>query len=102
MRIIWIAFLAGAIALVASASLAQTVTLEPFKNNTLYESETGSLSNAVGRHTFIGLTGEPRITRTLLAFDVRDNVPAGSTITRYWPPLMNSVPKTVGTGNRWK
>jgi hypothetical protein len=63
---------------------AETVTLEPSKDNTLYEDEAGSLSNGSGRHLFAGRVfsragGFAR--RALIAFDVGTALPAGAMIT---------------------
>src|SRR5512138_1978 len=71
------------LALVASAGAA-TVTLTTSKDNTLYESATGALSNGAGAHFFAGRTGTNsggKIRRGVIAFDVAANVPPGSTIT---------------------
>ena len=40
----------------APAALADVVTIAPNKDNTLYESATGSLSNGAGEHFFVGRT----------------------------------------------
>jgi hypothetical protein len=60
----------------------QTVVLTPSKDNTLYQSSNGGLSNGAGIHIFAGNTrfGNPR--RALLAFDVASQVPPGSRVTR--------------------
>jgi hypothetical protein len=60
------------------------VTFGASKDNTLYESTTGALSNGVGAHFFAGRTLQPvgsSIRRGLLAFDVAASIPGGSTIT---------------------
>ena len=55
---------------------AQTdMELSPVKDNTLFESSTGSLSSGVGQNLFVGRT----IRRALLAFNVAA-IPAGATI----------------------
>jgi len=66
-----------------AGTLAQgaTIVLSPSKDNTLYESDTGSLSNGQG-DLFVGKTGENdnfHIRRGLIAFDL-SAIPAGSTI----------------------
>jgi hypothetical protein len=58
-----------------------TVVLGPCKDNTLYESPDGLLSNGAGAHFFAGTNAAGWARRGLLAFDVADSVPAGSTIT---------------------
>ncbi len=56
-------------------------TLNPSKDNTLYESATGFSSNGAGDSLFVGATGTGGIRRGLLAFDVAGNIPAGSTVS---------------------
>ena len=56
------------------------MTLEPSKDNTLYESGDGSLSNGGGAHFFAGATGGFSIRRGLIAFDIASAIPAGATI----------------------
>jgi hypothetical protein len=58
-----------------------TVALGPSKDNTLYESATGALSNGAGMHFFAGNTATPQTRRGVIAFDVAGSIPAGSTIT---------------------
>jgi hypothetical protein len=60
----------------------QTIVLTPSKDNTLYESSTGTLSNGAGVHLFAGATRLRSLRRALLAFDVASQVPPGSRITR--------------------
>jgi spore coat protein A len=73
----WIALLP----LLAATASADTVVIEPSKDNTLYDEGSGALSNGTGDTFFSGLTGEPRVVRGLLEFDVAGSLPAGSTIT---------------------
>jgi hypothetical protein len=65
----------------AAPALADSVTLAPARDNTLYESPTGGLSNGSGHHVIAGRTADGAIRRALLAFDVAASVPAGATIT---------------------
>ena len=54
------------------------------KDNTLFESATGALSNGAGPNLFTGLSGglaPPNIKRGLMWFDITANVPPGSTVT---------------------
>jgi hypothetical protein len=67
--------------LLSSAATADTVMIPAAKDNTLYDEPLGGLSNGAGDSFFTGLTGEPRVTRGLIEFDVAASVPAGSTIT---------------------
>jgi hypothetical protein len=64
------------------APVPQTIVLTPKKDNTLYESATGGLSNGAGVHLFSGATGSSSLRRALLAFDVAAQIPPGSRITR--------------------
>jgi hypothetical protein len=59
----------------------QTVVLTPSKDNTLYESSNGSLSNGTGIHLFAGMTNGSQRRRALLAFDIASQIPPGSQIT---------------------
>ena len=61
---------------------SQTVVLTPSKDNTLYQSDTGSVSNGAGPHFFTGTTRTRARRRALLAFDVAAQIPPGSRITR--------------------
>jgi hypothetical protein len=56
-----------------------TVTLEPNKDNTLYEDATGALSNGLGQYFFAGHTSGV-ILRSVLAFDL-SSIPSNATIT---------------------
>lgn len=58
---------------------AESVTLEPRKDNTLYQDDSGSLSNGRGPAIFAGINGKGEIRRALLAFDL-GIIPPGSTI----------------------
>lgn len=67
----------------AISAHAETVTLEPIKDATLYSNADGFLANGSGEFNFIGRTGSrgggmPR--RGLMEFDL-STIPAGSTIT---------------------
>ncbi len=76
--------LLGACALFAAVPLAaQTVVLEPVRDNTLIEESSGALSNGAGPILFAGRVrgfGGGAIRRAVMAFDVAASVPAGSTI----------------------
>jgi len=62
--------------------LAQTqVTIGAIKDNTLYESPTGNLSNGAGQHFFVGKTTFGFLRRALVAFNVGGSIPSGSQIT---------------------
>jgi hypothetical protein len=61
-----------------------SVTLDPDRDNTLYEDPNGALSNGAGEFIFAGrtsLTAQGAIRRALLHFDVTGSaIPAGSTV----------------------
>lgn len=59
---------------------ADTITLTATKDNTLYFSDTGALSNAKGQYFFAGLTNTGEQRRGLLRFNVAGSVPAGAII----------------------
>lgn len=71
----------GAVVLAAAVNLsAQTVvTLSAIKDNTLYESATGAVSNGKGIHFFVGRTNGGSLRRGVIAFDLSP-IPAGATI----------------------
>ena len=66
-------------AVFAQTRATSTVTVGPSKDNTLYESSTGALSNGAGQHIFAGKNNSGAIRRAVLAFDV-SGVPTGATI----------------------
>jgi len=64
-----------------STAIAQNEkTLFPVKDNTLYESASGDLSNGAGMHFFAGNSGGNLIRRGLVSFAIGDSIPAGSNI----------------------
>ena len=69
-----------AVFLLSGLAPATQVTLQPIKDNTLYQSATGSTSNGAGEYLFVGKTGGGSVRRGLLAFGVAGNVPPGATI----------------------
>ncbi len=60
---------------------SQSFSVIAFKDNTLYESGAGTLSNGSGTSLFAGKTGGGFTRRALIAFDVAGSIPAGSRIT---------------------
>jgi spore coat protein A len=72
--------LAAAACLVAPAALGDTLAVTASKDNTLYQSATGSLSNGIGDSFFVGNNGRNETRRGLVAFDL-SSIPAGSTVT---------------------
>jgi hypothetical protein len=79
--------------IIPSFTTAETVDLFPLKDNTLYETGDGSLSNGAGQYLFAGLTSRSLLRRALLAFDVTGNIPPGSVITSV--SLTMSMSRTV-------
>jgi plastocyanin len=73
---------------------AQSTTVGPSKDNTLYESDTGALSNGAGEHMFVGMTKFGFKRRALVAFDL-SGIPAGATIDNV--TLTLNMNKTVVT-----
>lgn len=64
----------------ARAGTDEVAVLGAAKDNTLYESATGAISNGAGEYFFAGTTLPGDIRRAVIAFDVAGNLPAGSTI----------------------
>jgi hypothetical protein len=79
MRLYAFAAMAGA-ALSLSTALADTISLQASRDNTLFESMTGATSNGAGPNFFVGRNSQGSIRRALLRFDLA-SIPAGSTIT---------------------
>lgn len=91
-------FLAFPFAGYASESIE--VQIGAAKDNTLYESATGSLSNGSGEHFFVGQTaagGGFKIRRGLIAFNIAEKIPVGSSIQSV--VLAVSMNKTI-SGNQ--
>ncbi len=75
-RTISVAVLAGATCL-AHADVSQFTSS---KDNTLFESATGGLSNGGGSSFFVGVTNAGELRRGLVQFDLSATVPTGATI----------------------
>jgi hypothetical protein len=72
---------AAVIAAVTLSLPAQTTTsIVADKDTALYESASGTLANGGGSTLFAGLTGQPKLRRTLLHFDVANVIPQGSRV----------------------
>jgi len=88
------------IALCALVAQADTVTLTPDKDNTLYESSAGNISNGAGNAFYAGRSnqsGSVEIRRGLMHFNLT-SIPAGATITN---ASLRLVSENVGqNGNR--
>lgn len=61
-------------------ALATSVTIFASKDNTLYLSDVGELSNGQGEYLFIGNNSGANTRRTVISFPIADHVPAGATI----------------------
>lgn len=64
----------------AQAASADTLTVNPTADNTLYLQSAGTLSNGAGTGMFVGVAGNGQPRRAVLRFDVASQIPAGSTI----------------------
>jgi hypothetical protein len=60
-------------------TITATVSLTPSRDNTLYESEIGAVSNGAGQHLFAGTTNNGDARRAALAFDLAA-LPPGATV----------------------
>jgi hypothetical protein len=63
-----------------SGTFADTVSLSPQKDNTLYEDPAGQLSNGQGIYLFAGMIEDIALRRGLIAFDLA-SIPTNATIT---------------------
>ena len=67
-------------AVVPSAGFADTVTIGASKDTTIYQNNPNNSSGG-GNGLFAGTNGDVSPRRSLIAFDIADNIPAGATIT---------------------
>lgn len=74
----------AALLCIARTTFADTVTINPYKDNTLYDHPNGDVSNGLGEYLFSGRTANQGELydrrRAVLAFNIVGSVPAGSTI----------------------
>jgi hypothetical protein len=77
----------------AGHAAAEVAQFQAFKDNTLYESSTGALSNGIGESLFAGNTATGLTRRAVLAFDVAAQIPPGSVINS--ASLMLTVTRTI-------
>ena len=77
----------------AGAAKADTVSLGPKKDNTIYSES--QYTNGGGQHFFVGTTLHNYYRRSLISFDVSSNVPAGSTIQSVTLQLHMSMTNTL-------
>ncbi len=66
--------------LVPIVGLADVVEIGASKDNVLYETSDGSISNGAGEHFFAGRNSSQEIRRSVIAFDVASSIPAGSVV----------------------
>ena len=66
--------------LVPIIGLADVVEIGASKDNVLYETSDGSISNGAGEHFFAGRNSSQEIRRSVIAFDVASSIPAGSVV----------------------
>lgn len=76
-RFIYLAFTVLAL---PSSACADTVTLVPSRDTTIYQGSPSN-SNGAGLTMFVGTTGRGDATRALIGFDIAGKLPAGSTVT---------------------
>src|SRR5262245_58147672 len=69
-----------------------TATLRPSKDNTIYGDGSANLSNGGGPVLFAGSSGEKRVLRSLLAFDLAGQMPVGPTINSVTLTLAINTP----------
>ena len=93
----WKALIVGALLATApTATGAETVTLAPVRDTTLFEDAGGALAGGAGPYLFTGDNGSLDTRRALLAFDVAAAVPAGARIERATLHLhMSNSPDTT-------
>jgi hypothetical protein len=64
----------------AGPAIAEMTLIEASRDNTLYESEQGLLSNGSGDYLFVGRTRSNGVRRAVIAFDDLSSIPPGSII----------------------
>ncbi len=79
----WTVAVLTTVLLAEGAALAATVQVPGIKDNTLYQPATGGTtnSNGAGEHLFAGRTDDGYIRRAVIAFNLTNAIPSGSTIT---------------------
>lgn len=71
----------SACSLLGAAFAQSTVTVIATQDNTLYQDASGSLSNGAGSGMFVGVPFSGGARRAVVAFDLRGQIPRGSTVT---------------------
>jgi hypothetical protein len=72
--------------------VAASATFAPGKDTTIYGSGTAELSNGAGAFLFSGFSGQNRVLRSLVAFNLADQIPAGATINSVTLTLAINTP----------
>jgi hypothetical protein len=67
--------------------------LRPSKDNTIYGDGSASLSNGAGAFLFAGSSGQKRALRSLIAFNLAGQIPAGATINSVTLTLAINTPQ---------
>ncbi len=96
-----VAIVIAVVALTSARVSADTLTLEPAMDNTLYEFGGGETSNSAGQHIFAGTgfnTFIQKLKRAILWFDIAGQIPPDATIQSVRLEL--SVNKTRDDGPR--
>lgn len=65
-----------------SMKAQNSISINPIKDNTLYENAAGGISNGAGDHFYVGETSQGLKRRALLKFDIAPNVPKGTDILK--------------------
>ncbi len=66
--------------LATTIASADTISLHPARDNTLYDSASGDESNGAGNSIFVGLNSRSDLRRAVLAFDIAGALPEEATI----------------------
>jgi len=64
----------------ASENNSETITIPASKDNTLYEDDSGALSNGAGAYFFAGKAADQEIRRGVIAFELAGSVPTNAII----------------------
>jgi len=97
-RLLRVALAATCLTVVLPAhSHADSINLAATKDNTLYESVSGGVSNGAGKYFFAGSTVQGALRRGVIHFNVAGAIPAGSVITQVTLTLfMSKTQATLG------
>jgi hypothetical protein len=87
----------GILACAPGQARAASVTLRPAKDTTIYGSDGVNFSNGAGRSLFVGSNGERWVLRSLIAFDLAGQIPAGATINSATLTLTANTPQNTAS-----